>query len=491
MVATADDAAAHRPHRHGFAPASRPWGIVMQLLRLCLMLVFASGLAGAAIADPSDTRIASGADKILGGLATSEGPGTVVLIARGDKVIYRGVRGMADIELGVPLKADQTFRIASISKMFTAATILRLEAANKLSLDDKLSAYFPEVPNAQIIPLRQLLSHTAGVADKPKQPVAFAARRDLTTAQQIAEIAQRDPAFAPGARFSYSNSGFILLGAVIEKVTGKPWYEVVDDELLAPLQLRQTHHADTATIVPGRATGYTTVRATGGFANAGFISMTVPAAAGALESTADDLLRFTRALVTGRAVGPAGFKAMITPPPHLADPGPPNLAYGLGTYIWRLRGIKMVGHTGQINGFASVVAYIPEADVTIVALGNNDEFDAQMTARRLAGVVLGKPYPEPQAVTASLETLTALVGDYQYDPTTLQRLVLRDGKLFSMRGARDPLKLQMTAQGRLHFDPDFLSYFEPVHDSKGQVTGLNYFAQGEAPAQFMPRVQKP
>jgi CubicO group peptidase (beta-lactamase class C family) len=467
------------------------WGIVMGVVRLCLMLVFVSGWAGAAIAQPSDAQIASGADKILGGLATPEGPGAVVLIARGDKVIYRGVRGMANMELGVPLKADQTFRIASITKMFTAATILKLEAAGKLRLDDKLSAYFPEVPNAQIISLRQLLSHTAGVSEKPKQPIAFAFRRHLTTAQQVGEIAQRDPAFAPGTRFSYSNSGFILLGAVIEKVTGKPWYEVVGDELLTPLQLRRTHFADTAAIVPGRATGYTTVRATGGFANAGFIDMTVPAAAGALESTPDDLLRFIRALVTGQAVGSVGFMTMTTPPTNLADPGPPNLAYGLGTYVWTLRGAKMVGHTGQIDGFASVAAYIPEADVTIVALGNNDEFDAQMTARRLAGIVLGKPYPEPQAVTASPETLAALVGEYQYDPTTLQRLVLRDGKLYSVRGTRDPLKLQLTAQGRLHFDPDLLSYFEPVRDSKGEVTGLNYFAQGEGPPRFMPRVQKP
>jgi D-alanyl-D-alanine carboxypeptidase len=414
-----------------------------------------------------------------------------VLIGRGDKVIYRGVRGMANIELGVPLKSDQTFRIASITKMFTAATVLKLEAAGKLRLDDKLSSYFPEVANAEIITLRELLNHTAGVSEKPKQPIAFTSRRDLTTAQQVAEIAQRDPAFSPGARFSYSNSGFILLGAVIEKVTGKPWHTVVADELLTPLQLRQTHHADSATIVPGRAAGYTTVRATGGFANAEFISMTVPAAAGAMESTPDDLFRFIRALVTGKAVGTAGFQAMTTPPTNLVNSGSPNLAYGLGTYVWTLRGAKMIGHTGQIDGFASVAAYIPDADATIVAIGNNDEFDAQMTARRLAGVILDRPYPEPQAVTASPETLAALVGDYQYDSATLQRLLLQDGKLYSARGTRVPLKLQLTAQGRLHFDPDFLSYFEPVRDSDGHVTGLNYFALGEGPPRFMPRVQKP
>jgi D-alanyl-D-alanine carboxypeptidase len=463
----------------------------MRLVRLCLVLVFLSGVGGAAIAQPTDAQIASGADKVLAGVATPQGPGAVVLIARGDTILYRGVRGMANIELGVPLKADQTFRIASITKMFTAATLLNLEAAGKLRLDDRLSAYFPEVANAQSITLRQLLSHTAGVSDKPRQPIANAGRRDLTTAQQVAEIAQREPAFVPGTRFSYSNAGFILLGAVIEKITGTPWHVAVADALLTPLQLRQTRHADTGTIVPGRAAGYTTVRATGGFANAGFISMTVPAAAGALESTPDDLLRFMRALVTGKAVGAAGFKAMITPPTNLADPGPPNLAYGLGTYVWTLRGAKMVGHTGQIDGFASVAAYIPDADVTIVALGNNDAFDAQMAARRLAAIVLGKPYLEPQKGKASPEILAALVGDYQYDSATLQRWFLKDGALYSVRGARDPLKLQLTAQGRLHFDPDLLSYFEPVRDSEGRITGLNYFAQGEGPPQFMPRVPKP
>ena len=460
----------------------------MRLARLCLILALALGLADAAVARPSDRQIARGAARVLETLSTIDGPVATMLIARGDRVIYRGTRGMANIELGVPLRADQTFRIASITKMFVAATILQLEASGKLRLDDRLSIYFPEVPNAQIITLRQLLAHTAGVSDRPRQPLMWASRRDLTTAQQVSEIAQREPAFAPGTRFSYSNSGFILLGAVIEKVTGKPWFDVVADALLTPLQLRRTRHADTNAIVPGRVAGYTMDRATGRFANARFISMTVPAAAGAMESTAEDLIRFIRALVNGQAVPPGGFQAMMTPPANLGETGPPNVAYGLGTYVWTLRSTTMVGHTGQIDGFASVVAYLPAADATIVALGNNDVFDAQMAARRLAGIVLGRPYPEPRAVTVTPETLAALTGDYRFDPTTLQRVLVRDGQLYGVRGTRDPLKLQVTAEGRLYFDPDLLSYFEPVRDREGRVTGLNYFAQGEGPPHFMPRV---
>jgi CubicO group peptidase (beta-lactamase class C family) len=442
--------------------------------------------ASPAVAVPADdARIAAQAAHALESVATPTGPGVAVLIARGDRIIYRSARGDADIELGVPLRPDQVFRIASVTKMFTAALVLKLAEQGKLSLDDPLSRYLPDFPNAAGITLRQLLTHTAGVSDKAVLGQPGFGRRDVDTATLVAEIARRPPAFAPGSAQSYSNAGFILLGAVIEKVTGQPWHVALHDRLLAPLGLQRTGYGIAATVIPGRVAGYTTDNPDHQVRNAAFISATIPAAAGALVSTLDDLRLWMRALTGGRVIGEASYRQMIAPvAPGGVMPGHP---YGMGMYVWGVRGETMIGHTGQIDGFASVLAYLPSRDITIVALGNDDNFDAQNFGRRLAAIALGKPYPVIAGVPIPAATLDALIGAYQEGPI-VRTLTAKDGKLFAQRGGGNVVPLQMTADGQLHFVPDELSYFVPVRDAAGAVVRLDYFNHGDGPPVAAPRI---
>jgi len=171
-------------------------------------------------------------------------------------------------------------------------------------------------------------------------------------------------------------------------------------------------------------------------------------------------------------------------PPAAATPD----RYGFGVYVWQIRGATMIGHTGQIPGFASVVAYLPEQDITIIALANDDNFDARLIGRRLAAIALGAPFPAVVPVTPSPERLQALAGSYRIDETTARTLSVRDGRLYAQRGGGNVIPLQMTAAGHLHFDPDFLSYFVPVRDASGRVIALDYFQDGEGPAQTLPRI---
>lgn len=458
----------------------------MYRLTIGLFSLAAFAVASPAVAAPDDTaRIAAQATRILDSVATPSGPGVAVLIARGDRIIYRAARGAADIELAVPLRADQVFRIASVTKMFTAALVVKLAEQGKLSLDDPLSLYLPDFPNAAGITLRQLLSHTAGVSDKAVLGQPGFNRRDVDTATLVAEIAKRPPAFAPGSAQSYSNAGFILLGAVIEKVTGQPWHVALHDRLLAPLGLNHTGYGIAATVIPGRVAGYSTDTLDHKVRNAAFISASIPAAAGALVSTLDDLRRWMRALTGGQVIGAAHYREMITP----VAPGGvmPSHPYGMGMYVWHVRGETMIGHTGQIDGFAAILAYLPSRDVTIVALGNDDNFDAQNFGRRLAAVALGKPYPGVVAVPIPATRLAALAGAYQEGPV-VRTLSVRDGKLFAQRGSGNVVPLQMTADGQLHFVPDELSYFMPVRDAAGTVVRLDYFDHGDGPAVPAPRI---
>ena len=237
-------------------------------------------------------------------------------------------------------------------------------------------------------------------------------------------------------------------------------------------------------MILGRAAGYTSDNPARTVRNANFISSSIPAAAGGLVSTADDLETWMRALVTGRLLDKASFAAMTTP--SEATPGGPY-RYGLGLYLWRVRGVPMVGHTGQIDGFASMVAYLPDQDVTLVVLANDDEFDAQTLGRRLAAIAVGQPYAVVVPVAPSPEDLAALAGTYRFADGAIETLSVKDGQLQAQRGQRNVLPLQMTADHRLYFKPDELTYFVPVRDAAGKVTRLDYFARGDGPPQAVTR----
>ena len=456
----------------------------------CLMLAsLASLLASGARATPGeDAAIASRARAMLAAATTHNRPGIAVLIARGDAILYRDAGGAANIELGVPLRTDQVFDIASVTKMFTAALVVKLSEAGKLSLDDPLARYLPDFPNAGAITLRQLLTHTAGISDitPPNAVQPGFLRRDVDTATLVAEIAKRPAAFPPGTDQAYSNAGYILLGAVIEKVTGKPWHVAMQERLFGPLGLAHTGYGIASAVLPGRVAGYTTDTPDHAVRNAPFISMTIPASAGGLVSTIDDLRSWMRALAAGRVVGDASYRQMVTP----AAPAGimPSHPYGMGLYIWTVRGETMIGHTGQINGFAAILAYLPSRDVTIVALGNDDNFDAQNFGRRLAAIVLGKPYPTVVGVPIPAADLAALAGSYQEGPV-IRTLSVKDGRLYAQRGKGNIVPMQMTADGQLHFVPDELSYFVAIRDSSGAVVRLDNYEHGDGPPRAVPRIR--
>lgn len=455
-------------------------------MRLFWFVVMAA-LAPAVVAEtPASAVVAKQAQAALERATTSDGPGAVILIARGDEVLYRAARGSAQIELGVPLKAGQTFRIASITKMFTAAMVVKLAQLGKLSLDDKLATYVPGIANGETITLRQLLNHTAGISDFVHDPQPGFFARKVDTATLIAEIQKRTPSFPPGTRFAYSNAGYILLGAVIEKVTGKPWQDALRTSLLDPLNLKETGYGDNAKIVPRRVAGYTTDNADHRVENASYINASVPASAGALISTADDLLRWMRALAQGKVVGRDGFEQMTAAVANVA--GASTHPYGFGMYIWQVRGNKMVGHTGQIDGFASALAYLPGRDITVVVLANDDNFDARTMARRLAAIALGQPYADPVALKPTDNQLHALEGVYRVDDATTQTLSIKDGQLYGQRSKHHAVPLILTADQRLYFVPDELSYFSPVRDASGKVVRLDYFEGGDNPAIPMTRI---
>jgi len=456
-----------------------PW---KWIVTLALALIPLSAIADSNSLD--DAALTRQADAMLAANTAADAPGASVLIARDDRVIYRTARGSANLELGVQLEPQQVFRIGSITKTFTAAAILKLSAEGKLSLNDPLAKFLPDFPNGMHITLAELLDHTAGISDawEPADPA-----QPLDTAALVKLIAGHAPDFAPGTAWAYSNSGYMLLGAVIEKIRGQPWYVAVDDLFAKPLGLAHTaYHADDA-VVPRRVTGYSR-NDRGDIVQPPYINISGPGAAGALASTVDDLFHWMRALAMDRALSPGLFEAMSSA--KATSTG--NLVhYGYGLMLGTVRGEPVVEHTGGIEGFAAQLSYFPKQHVTVVVLANTDAGspNPRSLAHRLGALAIGKPYIELKTIHADESHLRELCGNYHIDATSTRTISSENGML-TMRRDDGPKRVLALARGELLFFPgDGTDYFKIARDDRGRVIGLDFYADGMPPARreiFMP-----
>lgn len=429
-----------------------------------------------------DAALARRAEAMLNASVASDAPGASVLVAREDRVIYRGARGKASLSLDVPLTPQQVFRIGSITKTFTAATVLKLSAEGKLALSDPLSKFLPDFPNGAHITVAQLLDHTAGISDNwdvdPAKP--------LDTSALVTHIAAQPADFAPGAAWSYSNSGYMLLGAIIEKVDGHPWSDLVRTQFAKPLGLAHTGFYPDNALVPGLATGYSRDDQ-GNVVLAPYVTISGPGAAGALVSTVDDLFHWMRALATDHAL-PAGLYQTMSSPKTTSDGAPVH--YGYGLMLGTVRGEPVVEHNGGIEGYASQLTYFPKQHVTVIVLANTDAGipTPRSLAHRLGGLAIDKPYVDLQPIKADDTYLQALRGTYRIDTNGKHVLSIDSGMLTIQRdgGPKRPL---VVAKGDVLFYPnDGTDYIKVVRDRQGSVVALDFYTDGMPPARHESRV---
>jgi CubicO group peptidase (beta-lactamase class C family) len=402
----------------------------------------------------------------------ASGPGAAVVVRKGDTVLFRAARGRADVELAHPLSPENVFRIGSITKIFTAATVLKLAETKRLRVDDPLSLYLPQFPNAANIRISQLLEHTAGISDDwdPGE------KRNFTTDELVKFIGAAPADFPPGANWQYSNSGYILLGAVIEKVTGHPWFAATKALVTDPLGLAHTGFFDDATLVADAAEGYSRSEA-GRLVHPPFASITGPAAAGALTSTADDLAAFLRAINRGRLLSPELTKEMTT---AKSETSGRTVPYGYGLMLGTVRGEPVIEHNGGIEGFASQATYFPGYDVTVVVVSNTDTAppSPRTLSRKLGALAIGSPYRRLKAVEPNHAQLSELVGRYRIDEASERIISVENGRLMARRDASPARTLQITEDGIVFFEGDGLDYFRVVRNASGAVTALDLHADG-------------
>jgi CubicO group peptidase (beta-lactamase class C family) len=343
----------------------------------------------------------------------------------------------------------------------------------KVSLDDPLLTYIDDFPDTGVnVTVRHLLNHTSGIPSYTgKEAFWEKSRLDLSHEQLLALVKDDDLEFEPGTGYKYNNSGYYLLGMVLEKATGKDYGDYLAETIFEPLGLEATSYCHNAPIIPHRADGYDLED--GELVNAAPLSMGPPFPAGALCSSVVDLMRWQRALVDGKVVSPESYQLMTTRT-RLADGSEQNYGFGLG--VGEIEGEGRIAHGGGINGFSTFLSYYPEHDLSIAVLTNSGQGDPGRIEHRLFRKVMGLPDPDYTVVDVATEVLERYVGVYEMPAFSIT--VTRDGdQLSAQPTGQDTREIYPTSETEFFLeDIDVRLSFQV--DDDGVVQGLTVHEVG-------------
>ena len=389
-----------------------------------------------------------------------------VLVAKGDEVIFDKSYGSANLEWDVPNTPDTKFRVGSVTKQFTAASILLLQEHGKLSIDDPVKKYFTDAPPAwDKITLFHLLTHTSGIPSYTDVPNVMELVAQPTTPRKLIDsFKSKSLLFEPGTKWKYSNSGYIVLGYIIEKVSGVTYQRFLDENIFKPLGMKDSGYDSNTQIIKCRASGYESRGGT--FQNAPYIDMSETYSAGSIYSTTHDLLRWERALFGAKLLSQASLQKMTTP---FKD------EYGFGLFIRNLNGRREIEHGGDINGFNTDMAFWPDDQLTVIALGNVNGFAPDGIVRDLSASAHGEQVTaasERKEITLAPDALKPYVGRYDTDQAPGMHLDITLEKVHLEAQLSGQPKFPIFAESPTRFFWKVVdAQIDFAKDASGKVTG--------------------
>ncbi len=395
-------------------------------------------------------------------------PGCCALVMCNGKVVFERGYGLADIEFQAPCQPQTVFRIASITKQFTAVSILKLVEQGKCALKDPIANLLPVAKNMDpAITVAHLLNHTSGVAEHTTDEL-WQTRQLQRKPEDLARLFVGKPlVFAPGARHEYCNSNYILLGMLIEQLSGQPYAEFIKSSICEPLGLQHTQYDKEGLVIPNRAQGYDH----SGTRHAPYISMTMPYAAGGLVSTVGDLAKWHSALLAGEVIPNDLLKQAWQA--NVLNTGKDS-HYGFGWQMGEIEGSQLVCHGGSIPGFTTFAGYFPKTDTYFVLLKNAETIPAEIHATIIGKIAMGEPIKVPLPINLDADVLSELVGDYQYPDGFISHITLEQGKLNVQPGEFTKTALKPYAQDKFLY-PDEIHHLEFTRNNDGMVTGHTVF----------------
>ncbi len=436
-----------------------------------LMLMQApSGFAqtAPATAQVASQSLAQKMDQLAASYYKNNEPGATVIVTKDGKTLFRKAYGMSDMQAKRSMQPDDVMRLGSITKQFTAVSILTLVDEGKLALSDTVQSVFPDYPDTgKKITIEHLLTHTSGIPSYTSKPGFFSMMdKDLSVAEMVNSFKNDALEFEPGSRYNYSNSGYFLLGAIIEKVSGDSYAKFVEKRLFQPLGMTHTayegHERGQHTQAAGHAAN------AGGFVASKVISMSLPYAAGSLRSSVDDLAKWDAAISAGKLLKPATWKRAFSD--YMMSNGQ-GAHYGYGWSLGQLEGSPMIAHGGGINGFSTYALRLPDEKVYVAVLTNSDSGIArpEVLASRLAASAMGKDIPEFTALKLEGKALDQFSGVYKIDEKNRRNFVRDGDKLIMTRTNGPRTVLQAYAPNAFFVDRHSLLRVEFVKNAKGEV----------------------
>ncbi|OCX52290.1 hypothetical protein BEL04_12500 [Mucilaginibacter sp. PPCGB 2223] len=377
-------------------------------------------------------------DQIIDSHFKADEPGGTVIIARHGKIIYERTFGMANLELNTKMQPGMVFNIGSMTKQFTAVCILQLMEHGKLNVTDHINKYIANCPDSwQQITIENLLSHTSGIADQPLP--------DSKPENVVRVYASKPLSYPTGTKYFYANSEYVLLGYIIEKVSGMPYAKYLKNNILIPVGMTNTYIQDEDSVIPNRASAY--VKGKTGFRNV-TLQGGPGTAAGIILSTTHDMLLWNQALVNGRVIQTTSlFKAWT--PFKLNDGKLINYGYG-----WQaggsIQGSPIIEHGGVAIGYVTDALYMPQEGIYVAVFLNQRSALSDFIASELAALFINKPFVI-SAVTLSDDSLKRYCGTYA-DSTGARTVTLVDHKLFYQHGSGPKLPLTPCGIDWFYFD---------------------------------------
>lgn len=325
-------------------------------------------------------------DSLLQAKYKPNAPGATFLIAKEGAIIYNKAFGLSNIELDVPIKSNSVFEIGSMTKQFTAISIMMLMEKGKLNLDDEITKFIPDYPtHGNKITVHHLLTHTAGIKNfTSMKAIRNIATKDMTPSDLIDFFKNEPMDFNPGDEFKYSNSGYVILGYIIESVTGKSYADFVEQEIFEKLGMASSQYASHSKAIQNRASGY---HNRNGYVNTRYISFTIPYSSGSLMSTVEDMNKWQQAIKNNILISAETTDKVFTN--YTLNNGN-SINYGYGWHIKALNGTRSFEHGGSIFGFKSMGVYLPKSDIYVIALNNCDCNSPTAITREIAELALNE-----------------------------------------------------------------------------------------------------
>jgi len=395
-------------------------------------------------------------------------PGGIVLVAHKDQIIYQAAIGTEKLN-GNPLTNDSIFRIASVTKQFTAVAILQLAEQGKLNLDDNINKHIPEFDTrGDLITIKMLLNHTSGIRNFTNLPDfnPELEATDVTPDELMDFFNNIELGFKPGTHHSYSNSGYALLGIIIERTSNQTYAQYMQEHIFAKAGMKIAFAGGDHNDTLGFTTGHQ--NSPKGPQPVGYISLTWPFSAGCIETTAADLHRWTRALYAGKLISKESLKQAHTP---TILPSGRQINYGFGWDLHQVQSHPSIEHGGGIAGFASFAVYIPSQEIFVTILCNSRPGDIQELAIKIAAIAFDEPYDQVKEIEYDPEELKKLTGIYSDNYGNERHISIRKGRLFSQRIGGMGLFLIPHAPNHFMLK-DTLIEIEFVPDDSDQVNEL-------------------